>query len=166
MHERIEFVTVDPITLSLHWRDGRIAAMGLQWAGDMPASRGETDAAAALADALDSYLAGEDVQWPELPLDWDRLPPFQAAVLAALREKVRSGTCVTYGEMAEMAGRPRAARAVGRAMATNPWPIVFPCHRVVGASGKLVGFGGEGLPMKEYLLRLEGALPYQSAENL
>jgi methylated-DNA-[protein]-cysteine S-methyltransferase len=64
---------------------------------------------------------------------------------------------VTYGELAARAARPRAARAVGMVMNRNPLPIVLPCHRVVGANGKLVGYGG-GLDRKEQLLRLEGAI--------
>ena len=63
----------------------------------------------------------------------------------------------TYGELARRVDRPRAARAVGTVMNRNPIPIVLPCHRVVGASGSLVGYGG-GLDRKEALLRLEGAL--------
>jgi methylated-DNA-[protein]-cysteine S-methyltransferase len=67
------------------------------------------------------------------------------------------GEVTTYGRLAERAERPRAARAVGTVMNRNPLPIVLPCHRVVGSTGKLVGYGG-GLDRKERLLRLEGAL--------
>jgi methylated-DNA-[protein]-cysteine S-methyltransferase len=67
------------------------------------------------------------------------------------------GEVTTYGRLAARAERPRAARAVGTVMNRNPLPIVLPCHRVVGSTGKLVGYGG-GLDRKERLLRLEGAL--------
>jgi len=67
------------------------------------------------------------------------------------------GEVTTYGELARRAERPRAARAVGTVMNRNPIPIVLPCHRVVGAGGTLVGYGG-GLDRKEALLRLEGAI--------
>jgi methylated-DNA-[protein]-cysteine S-methyltransferase len=77
-------------------------------------------------------------------------------VLAELA-RVPYGQVTTYGALAARAGRPRAARAVGMVMNRNPIPIVLPCHRVVGASGKLMGYGG-GLDRKEQLLRLEGAL--------
>lgn len=68
------------------------------------------------------------------------------------------GKTWSYGQVAEALGSPGAARAVGRANATNHLPLVVPCHRVVGADGTLTGFGG-GLSAKQWLLRLEGALP-------
>lgn len=78
---------------------------------------------------------------------------FASRVYAALQELPYGSTC-TYGQLAVRAGRAGAARAVGRLMASNPLPILIPCHRVVAASG-LGGFGG-GLELKEALLRLEG----------
>ena len=68
------------------------------------------------------------------------------------------GEAWSYGQVAEALGSPGAARAVGRANATNPLPLVVPCHRVIGADGTLTGFGG-GLSAKQWLLRFEGALP-------
>ena len=70
---------------------------------------------------------------------------------------VEYGTTTTYGALAARVGAPKAARAIGTVMNRNPIPIVLPCHRVVGASGSLTGYGG-GLDRKEWLLRLEGAL--------
>ena len=67
------------------------------------------------------------------------------------------GQTSTYGEIAMQIGRLRSARAVGRAEATNPMPLVIPCHRVLGSDGKLRGYGG-GLDIKKWLLRLEGAV--------
>lgn len=78
---------------------------------------------------------------------------FQRAVWRAM-EDIPYGETRTYGELARHLGRPGAARAVGRASATNPIPIVVPCHRVVGSDGSLTGFGG-GLHNKERLLALE-----------
>ncbi|NQU05275.1 MAG: methylated-DNA--[protein]-cysteine S-methyltransferase [Calditrichaeota bacterium] len=69
--------------------------------------------------------------------------------------EVPFGETISYGELAKRAGSPRAARAVGAAMARNPIPILVPCHRVITSSGKLGGFGG-GLDMKRWLLRHEG----------
>ena len=90
---------------------------------------------------LDDYFAGRRRAF-ELDLDLRGQAPFSVAVL---------------GELATQAGNPRAARADGMVMNRNPIPIVLPCHRIVGASGSLVGYGG-GLERKEKLLRLEGAI--------
>jgi methylated-DNA-[protein]-cysteine S-methyltransferase len=68
------------------------------------------------------------------------------------------GDTISYAELAVRVGRPTATRAVGAANGRNPLPIVLPCHRVIGADGSLTGFGG-GLPTKQFLLQLEGALP-------
>ncbi|WP_457098063.1 methylated-DNA--[protein]-cysteine S-methyltransferase [Lysobacter sp. P5_B9] len=68
------------------------------------------------------------------------------------------GGTISYAELALRVGRPTATRAVGAANGRNPLPIVLPCHRVIGADGSLTGFGG-GLPTKQFLLQLEGALP-------
>ena len=78
---------------------------------------------------------------------------FQRQVLDAL-QRIPYGTTCSYSDIARQIGRPRAVRAVGAANGRNPIPIIIPCHRVIGASGDLTGFGG-GLPAKEALLRLE-----------
>ena len=78
---------------------------------------------------------------------------FQLQVLEEL-QKIPYGETCSYRDIAERIGRPKAVRAVGAANGRNPIPIVIPCHRVIGASGDLTGFGG-GLPTKEALLRLE-----------
>lgn len=78
---------------------------------------------------------------------------FTRRVYAVCRA-IPPGEVVTYAELARRTGRPGAARAVGRAMATNPWPIAVPCHRVVGSDGTLRGYGG-GLPMKAALQAFE-----------
>ncbi len=78
---------------------------------------------------------------------------FQRKVLAEL-QKIPYGTTTSYGDIAKKIGNPKAMRAVGAANGRNPIPIIIPCHRVIGSSGDLVGFGG-GLPTKEALLRHE-----------
>ena len=78
---------------------------------------------------------------------------FQLQVLDALQQ-IPYGTTCSYSDIARKIGSPRAVRAVGAANGRNPIPIIIPCHRVIGASGDLTGFGG-GLPAKEALLRLE-----------
>lgn len=81
--------------------------------------------------------------------------PFQKSVWEKLLA-IPYGETRSYGEISLSLGKPRAARAVGMANHNNPLAIFIPCHRVIGADGKLVGYGG-GLHLKEYLLRLEGA---------
>jgi methylated-DNA-[protein]-cysteine S-methyltransferase len=104
-----------------------------------------------LAERLRRYARGEPVSFADV-LDFQRASPFLRAVWEATREIPFGQTC-SYGELAARAGRPGAARAVGQAMARNPWPIIVPCHRVVASNG-LGGYGGR-LDLKERLLRLE-----------
>jgi methylated-DNA-[protein]-cysteine S-methyltransferase len=104
---------------------------------------------------LDEYFEGRRREFG-VDVDLSVLPRFQQLVLDELR-RVPYGETDTYGHLAARIGRPRAARAVGGALNRNPVPIVVPCHRIVGASGRLVGYAG-GLDRKEHLLGLEGAL--------
>jgi methylated-DNA-[protein]-cysteine S-methyltransferase len=104
---------------------------------------------------LDEYFEGKRHAF-DLALDLRAAPEFHQRVLAELA-RVEYGHTTTYGALAAQVGAPKAARAVGTVMNRNPVPIVLPCHRVVGASGSLTGYGG-GLDRKEWLLRLEGAL--------
>jgi methylated-DNA-[protein]-cysteine S-methyltransferase len=92
-----------------------------------------------------------------LPIDWSRVDGFRERVLSTLYDGVPFGSLISYGDLSARAGDPTAARAVGEAMAANPYPIVVPCHRVVANDG-LGGFGG-GLDMKRWLLAHEGVLP-------
>jgi len=103
---------------------------------------------------LSEYFAGERRHF-ELALALDGTP-FQRRVWAALAE-IPYGHTRSYGELAEEIGRPDRVRAVGAAVGRTPVPIIVPCHRVIGADGSLTGYGG-GLPRKEQLLRLEGAI--------
>ncbi len=100
---------------------------------------------------LDAYFAGRRKIF-DLALDPEGTP-FQLSVWQALRD-IPYGETVSYGELARRIGHPRASRAVGAANGSNPLPIVIPCHRVIGASGKLTGYGG-GLDTKKALLTLE-----------
>jgi methylated-DNA-[protein]-cysteine S-methyltransferase len=104
---------------------------------------------------LDEYFEGKRQRF-DLEVDLRLQADFNRRVLRELA-RVPYGEVVTYGELAARAARPRAARAVGTVMNRNPLPIVLPCHRVIGANGKLVGYAG-GLERKETLLQLEGAL--------
>jgi methylated-DNA-[protein]-cysteine S-methyltransferase len=104
---------------------------------------------------LDDYFAGRRTTF-DLELDLRGLTEFTLRVLGELA-KVPYGHTETYAELAARSGNARASRAVGMVMNRNPIPIVLPCHRIVGSSGSLVGYGG-GLARKEQLLRLEGAI--------
>jgi methylated-DNA-[protein]-cysteine S-methyltransferase len=111
---------------------------------------------AATRDALSRYLEGDDDRL-DLPVDLSLVGgPFRRAVLDTLHREVHRGEVVTYGALARQAGNPRAVRATGTACATNPIPIVVPCHRVLPASGRLGSYGG-GPERKRALLTLEGA---------
>jgi methylated-DNA-[protein]-cysteine S-methyltransferase len=101
---------------------------------------------------LRSYFSG-DLQDFDVPLEIVGTD-FQKRVWRALRT-IPYGETRSYTQIAELIGAPRAVRAVGAANGSNPIPIIVPCHRVIGASGKLVGFGG-GLEWKRLLLDLEG----------
>lgn len=102
-------------------------------------------------DQLESYFAG-DLHDFDLPLDMQGTP-FQKRVWSELLNIPYGRTC-SYSFIANAIGSPKAVRAVGAANGSNPIPIVVPCHRVIGAAGKLVGYGG-GLPLKRFLLDLE-----------
>ncbi|HBT48004.1 MAG TPA: [Fe-S]-binding protein [Peptococcaceae bacterium] len=103
---------------------------------------------------LEEYFSGRRRTF-EVTLDL-RGTPFQLRVWKTLRA-IPYGTTLSYGEVARSIGKPKAARAVGRAVGSNPVGIIVPCHRVIETGGGLGGFGG-GLEIKEKLLRLEGAL--------
>jgi methylated-DNA-[protein]-cysteine S-methyltransferase len=102
-------------------------------------------------DQLSAYFAGTRKSF-DLSLRPDGTD-FQLQVLHEL-QKIPYGTTTSYGEIAARIGRPKAVRAVGAANGRNPIPIIIPCHRVIGSSGDLTGFGG-GIPTKKALLRLE-----------
>jgi methylated-DNA-[protein]-cysteine S-methyltransferase len=104
---------------------------------------------------LDDYFAARRRVF-ELPLA-PRGTDFQRTVWMTLAG-IGYGETISYAQLAQRVGRPTAMRAVGAANGRNPLPIVLPCHRVIGADGALTGFGG-GLPTKQFLLELEGALP-------
>jgi methylated-DNA-[protein]-cysteine S-methyltransferase len=110
-----------------------------------------------VARQFDEWFAGARRTF-DLPLDLDGVDGFRRTVLETLAGKVPWGETVSYGELAEMAGRPRAARAVGRVMATNPLPFVIPCHRVLAAGGKIGGYGSgrNAIELKRKLLAREG----------
>jgi O-6-methylguanine DNA methyltransferase len=106
---------------------------------------------------LEEYLNGKRREFT-FAIDWSILKPFQLKTLKAVYA-IPYGETQTYADIAIKIGHPHAYRAVGRANAANPMPLVIPCHRVIGRDGKLHGYGGgDGLPTKEWLLKMEGAM--------
>jgi methylated-DNA-[protein]-cysteine S-methyltransferase len=106
----------------------------------------------ATAEQLRRYFTGELTDF-DVRLAVPDGSDFERAVWKAIAE-IPFGEMATYGDIAKAVGQPDAARAVGTACNRNPVPVLVPCHRVVGAGGKLVGFGG-GLDRKRFLLQLE-----------
>lgn len=117
-----------------------------------------------VVDQLDAWFCGTITEF-HVPLDSGG-SEFQRQVWAALLRIPYGATC-TYGDIAKAVGQPKAARAVGLANNQNPIPIIIPCHRVIGANGALVGYGG-GMPRKRKLLDLEArfAQPVGKTGNL
>ena len=104
---------------------------------------------------IEQYCLGERIDFDDVPLALPRGTDFQLRVLKAVR-RVRYGKTISYGSLAEKAGYPRAARAVGSVMRSNRFPIVVPCHRVVAAGDKPGGYTSpQGISLKLRLLALE-----------
>lgn len=109
-----------------------------------------------LVGRLASYAAGSEVRFDDVLLDLSHLTPFQRKVVSRCR-RIGRGRTRSYGELAAAIGSPGAARAVGSVMAKNRYPIIIPCHRVVGSAGSLGGFSAEGgMNLKRRMLALEG----------
>lgn len=137
----------------IEFRDNCHPADRRDWHG------GDNDVLQLAQRQLGEYFAGQRrvFELPLAPIGTE----FQRAVWHALAG-IPYGTTLSYAQLAQRLGNPTGTRAVGAANGRNPLPIVLPCHRVIGADGGLTGFGG-GLPTKEFLLRLEGALPGEQA---
>jgi methylated-DNA-[protein]-cysteine S-methyltransferase len=147
---------------ALRWTDAGIASVRLPSprTGVLPRvdDRGDVPPAVRAAIAgIVGVLGGRPVDLRFVILDEQGIDPFRRAVYAATRT-IPPGTTATYGEIARLIGLPDAAREVGAALARNPFPIIVPCHRVLGATGKLTGFSAPGgLGTKRRMLELEGA---------
>ena len=146
------------------WVDDGIASVRLPSPSTaaLPAIADVPSIPAAVRSAIDGIIGvldGRPIDLGFVELDERRVEPFRRKVYAATRA-VHAGATVTYGQIARAIGRtdPEAPRDVGAALARNPFPIVVPCHRVVGANGKLTGFSAPGgLATKRRMLELEGA---------
>lgn len=129
------------------------------WFGDLDENASGTEIAdehlSVALTQLSEYFDGERTSF-NMTIDRSGRAGFRGKVLDAL-ETVSFGQTITYGDLAARVGRPKAARAVGSAMATNPIAIIVPCHRVLPSGGGIGQFGG-GVPAKEWLVRQEGSL--------
>jgi methylated-DNA-[protein]-cysteine S-methyltransferase len=143
-----------------------VVGAGVAWAEDGPLFPSDAlpspmrhPEAAALASALRALLDGDPAPLPIGRLSLARLSPIARQVLITLRETTAAGQVTTYGALAAACGRPKAARAIGNILGHNPFPLFFPCHRVIPATGKIGGFqgGAEGTPLKARLIALEQA---------
>jgi methylated-DNA-[protein]-cysteine S-methyltransferase len=115
----------------------------------------ESDWHPELRERLVRYAAGEPVAFGDVPLELPPRTPFQARVIEVVR-KIPYDRTLSYGDVARQAGFPGAARAVGTVMASNRFPIVIPCHRVLAAAGRLGGYSSpQGTSLKAHLLALE-----------
>jgi methylated-DNA-[protein]-cysteine S-methyltransferase len=121
---------------------------------DEPPEDGDSSLLDPVRRQLDEYFAGARREF-DLPLDWTLVRGFARAVLEAT-SRIPYGETRTYGQIAADAGSPRAFRATGNALGSNPIAIVIPCHRVVASGGRIGGYGG-GLDRKRLLLGLEEA---------
>lgn len=129
------------------------------------ASRPEPAWMAQAESLLKAYAAGEPVDLSRIPCDVPAKTRFEERVREQL-SRVGYGRTTTYGQLAEAAGAPRAARAVGSVMSRNPVPLVIACHRVLASDGKLGGYSApSGLAMKERLLQLERAGQHQESRS-
>jgi methylated-DNA-[protein]-cysteine S-methyltransferase len=109
----------------------------------------------AIIQKLKRYCSGEKVSLGDVPRDWSSLTAFQQKVLRAAAQ-IPYGSVDTYGGLARTIGSPQSARAVGNALAENPFPLLIPCHRVVKGDGSIGGFSApSGIKLKERLVRLE-----------
>jgi methylated-DNA-[protein]-cysteine S-methyltransferase len=149
--EATRVVAPSPVgPLGIEARAGAITRITFH-ASDPPAPATLDDVLVDACRQLDEYFEGRRRTFA-LPLAPEGTA-FQRLVWRALTE-IAYGQTLSYGQLAQRIGRPAAVRAVGAANGQNPIPIVIPCHRVIGADGRLVGFGG-GLDVKRYLLGLE-----------
>lgn len=133
---------------------------------DWPESLGSERARAHLAatrKALKEYFSGKRKEFSDIALDMQGTV-FQRSVWSALLA-IPFGETRSYGDIARQIGNPKAVRAVGLANGQNPVPVIVPCHRVIGANGKLTGFGG-GIETKHWLLAHEGASHASKGELL
>ncbi len=153
-----EYFIHSQFTLVITWNQGLIERTALQPPGSGTANcmQDFRNPSRVLQALNRCYLEQNNALWLDVPLDWKKIPPFRARVLKTLLWLVPWGRTVTYSGLAAMCGSPSATRAVGTAMAGNPWPVIIPCHRVIRADENIGGFS-PGPDLKKELLALEDA---------
>ncbi|HET7494253.1 MAG TPA: methylated-DNA--[protein]-cysteine S-methyltransferase [Candidatus Limnocylindrales bacterium] len=149
---------------AVRWTDAGIASVRLpsNATTGLPRDDGAhvPDTVRGAIDGIIAVLSGAPVDLGFVALDERGIDPFRRAVYRATRS-IQAGSTATYGDIARAIGQAGAARDVGVALASNPFPVVVPCHRVVGANGRLTGFSAPGgLATKRRMLELEGAPGY------
>ena len=155
----------------LAWRGGRVAAVAFPQedvaavAADLnKRAKGASEAppppaVAEICDAVADLFAGGDPDFSDIDVDDDGAPPFDRDVWRLARA-IPLGETRSYGDLAKDLGDVAFSQRVGQALGRNPFPIIVPCHRVIGAGGAMTGFStAGGVEAKRRLLKLEGALP-------
>jgi len=159
-------------TLGIIWFDTAIGHCGLAWnehgvvgaylpGGQRPAivEASPPQFVTAAIARIQALLRGAKIDLADVPLDLTGVPEFHRRVYE-VTSTIPAGKTLTYGQVADRLGEPGAAQAVGRALGANPVPIIVPCHRVVGADGRMVGFSAPGgTDTKRAMLVIEGAIP-------
>lgn len=152
---------VGPVAVSAACVDAAWAVTRIRFGDEAETVACVGDPVAGFAAAVDDWFAGRR-HTLDVAFHLDLPPGLRRDVLLTLHREVPWGETVSYGELAQLAGHPGAARAVGSAMATNPVPFVIPCHRVIAAGGRIGGYGGtaatasQHVAIKRYLLAREG----------
>jgi methylated-DNA-[protein]-cysteine S-methyltransferase len=155
-------------TCSVAWGPRGITGVALPSAQPLPGVdvNDAVDVPPQIRDAIAGMVAllhGEHRDLTAITLDDSGIDVFRRGVYAAARQ-IRPGTVATYGEIARTVGAPDAARAVGAALGSNPWPIIVPCHRVVAADGALTGFSAPGgIVTKRRMLEIENVPGFAQA---
>jgi methylated-DNA-[protein]-cysteine S-methyltransferase len=147
---------------SISWQGDTIVAVRLPGTKTRSTSEAPSEVRRVI-DAIVALLHGEQVDLSWVPVDMSGVPEFNRRVYEAART-IPPGRTATYGDIAGLLGSPSASRAVGKALARNPFAIVVPCHRVVGAEGEVGGFSaGGGVDTKMRMLAIEGARAEQTS---
>jgi len=150
---------IEPRVIAFQLPEATVRLTASRIAGKSSAARARITPARikALIERVKRHFRGDPQDFLDVAVDLDGPGPFAKQVYAAAR-RIPPGRTMTYGELAEAAGRPGAARAVGRAMGGNPVPLIIPCHRILAAGNRPGGFSAHGgLATKEKMLELEGA---------